>query len=211
MGKKSVALVISLIFVISLIVVAVGYIVSNSELCGGAYFSPDSSFLHESEFEKGNGTGLYTMELAVGPNLANHDDDCDPELIKITQIRVSLLDLDWNVSYDAELYHIDVNRGRFSGDDCHYKDVLTNHSSNVSKDNGTLFPVRFVNSIDASLGENYSDGPACISKTYLSKGDKIVVYGSGSEADGPASGGWTLRLIYNPGGHQIGPDFVLPE
>ena len=92
-----------------------------------------------------------------------------------------------------------------------FKDNMVNQSSNVSKDNGTLFPVHFVNSIDNSLGENYSDGPACISKSYLSKGDKIVVYGSGSEADGPASGGWTLRLTFFPFyNDQLGPDFVLP-
>ena len=212
MGQKSVALVIAFIAILGVIIAAVYYALMGSPICGGAYVSPSASFLNESEFVEVNGTGLYTMELAAGPNPADHDDHCDPELIKINQIRVSLLDLDWNVYYDAELYHIDVDRGRFSGDDCYYKDSLTNHSSNVSKDNGTLFPVHFVNSIDASLGEGIPHAlePDCLVKTYLSKGDKIVVYGSGSEADGPASGGWTLRLIYNPGGHQIGPDFVLP-
>ena len=201
------------LLVVLLMMPFTGCIGGDDPLCSAAYVSPSASFLNESEFEKGNGTGLYTMELAAGPNLADHDDPCDPEFIPTTQIRVYLLDLEGNTYFNAYLYQLDVS---FSGDDCDsgFKDDMVNQSSNVSKDNGTLFPVHFVNSIDDSLGENYSDGPACISKTYLSKGDKIVVYGSGSEADGPARGGWTLRLIYEPGssgGDPIGPDFVLPE
>jgi len=217
MDKKSVVLVISLIFVISVIAGSVFYIFYNYAYGGCAIMNPPSpniDFLLESEFEKGNGTGLYTMELATGPNLANHDDDCDPELIKIDKIRVSLLELDRTTYYYAELYHIDVNQGRFSSDDCDYKDALANHSSNILKDNGTLFPVHFVNSIDDSLGEGipHAFEPDCLVKTYLSKGDKFVVYGSGSEADGPASGGWTIKFtISYASGSQLGPEFVLPE
>ena len=41
-------------------------------------------------------------------------------------------------------------------------------------------------------------------------GDKIMVYGSGSEADGPASEGWKIKLKYTWTGDQIGSDFLLP-
>ena len=127
MGQKFVALVIAFIAILGLIIAAVYYAWMSSPICGGAYSPPSSSYLYESEFVEVNGTGLYTMELAAGPNLANHDDDCDPELIKIDKIRVSLLELDRSTYYHAELYHIDVNRGRFSSDDCHTKDALANH------------------------------------------------------------------------------------
>ena len=45
---------------------------------------------------------------------------------------------------------------------------------------------------------------------YVSKGDKIMVYGSGSEADGPASEGWKIKLKYTWTGDQIVSDFLLP-
>ena len=68
--------------------------------------------------------------------------------------------------------------------------------------------------IDESLGEKYSDSPicdrGCFRHTYVSKGDKIMVYGSGSEADGPASEGWKIKLKYTWTGDQIGSDFLLP-
>jgi len=214
MGKTIKILAIALIAILGVTIAGVFY---NYAYGGCAIMNPPSpniDFLLESEFEKGNGTGLYTMELAAGPNLANHDDDCDPELIKIDNIRVSLLELDGSTYYHAELYHIDVNRGRFSSDDCHTKDALANHSSNILKDNGTLFPVHFVNSIDDSLGEGIPHKlvPDCLVKTYLSKGDKFVVYGSGSEADGPASGGWTIKFtISSASGGSLEPEFVLPE
>ena len=38
----------------------------------------------------------------------------------------------------------------------------------------------------------------------LSVGDKIKIYGSGSEADGPAKEGWLLRIKYDPTGESVG-------
>ena len=211
MGQKSVALVIAFIAILGLIIAAVYYAWMSSPICGGAYSPPSSSYIYESAFVEVNGTGLYTMELAAGPNPADYDDHCDPELITTTEIIVHLVDLEGNTHFQHSLYQLDVS---FSGDECDsdFKDNMVNQSSNVSKDNGTLFPVHFVNSIDASLGEGIPHAlePDCLVKTYLSKGDKIVVYGSGSEADGPASGGWKLRLTFVYDGYQLGPDFVLP-
>ena len=101
---------------------------------------------------------------------------------------------------------IDVS---FSGND----ENKVSKSENLSKDNGTLFPVHFVNSIDESLGEKYSDSATCdrgcFRNTYLSKGDKIMVYGSGSEADGPASEGWKIKLKHTRSGDQMGSEFIL--
>ena len=154
MGKKGETLVIAFNAILGLIVVAVGYTLMSSPYCGGAYSPPISSYLYESEFVEVNGTGLYTMELAAGPNPADYDDYCDPELITTTEIIVHLVDLEGNTHFQSSLYQLDVS---FSGDECDsdHKDNMVNQSSNVSKDNGTLFPVHFVNSIDNSLGENY--------------------------------------------------------
>ena len=153
MGQKSVALVIAFIAILGVIIAAVYYAWMSSPICGGAYSPPTSGYLYESEFVEVNGTGLYTMELAAGPNPADYDDYCDPELITTTEIIVHLVDLEGNTHFQHSLYQLDVS---FSGDECDsdFKDNMVNQSSNVSKDNGTLFPVHFVNSIDNSLGEN---------------------------------------------------------
>ena len=70
-----------------------------------------------------------------------------------------------------------------------------------------------VNSVDESLGEKYSDSQicdrGCFRHTYVSKGDKIMVYGSGSEADGPTSEGWKIKLKYTWTGDGQGR-FLLP-
>ena len=209
MSKTIKSFVIAFIAILGVTIAGVVYTIwSGSYLCGQAGVAADTGFLSESEFVEENGTGLYVMELGTGPNLADYDDPCDPSLVTINQIGVDLLDPDGNKYFHAVLTEIDVS---FSGNDDYWKST----SENVSKDNGTLFPVHFVNSIDESLGEKYSDLPACdrycFSNTYLSKGDKIIVYGSGSEADGPASGGWTIRLRETSLPYLMAPDFVLPE
>jgi len=206
-SKKYLALAIVFIAILGVIIAGVVYtILSESYLCGQAGVAPDTGFLSESEFVEVNGTGLYVMELSTGPNLPD-DDPCAPELLTINEVRLYLLDPEGNAYFDAVLSEIDVS---FSGNNENW----VSKSENVSKDNGTLFPVHFVNSIDESLGEKYSDSPtcdrSCFRHTYLSKGDKIMVYGSGSEADGPASEGWKIKLKETWSGDQIGSEFILP-
>jgi len=203
------SLVIALIVILGITIAgAVYYIWSESQLCGLAQTGPNNTgFISNNVFVEVNGTGLYVMELGTGPNLADYDYDCAPELITISEVHLYLLDPEGNTYFDAVLSEIDVS---FSGND----ENRVSKSENVSKDNGTLFPVHFVNSIDESLEEKYSDSPicdrGCFRHTYVSKGDKIMVYGSGSEADGPASEGWKIKLKYTWTGDQIGSDFLLP-
>ena len=202
------SLAIALIVILGITIAgAVYYIWSESQLCGQAGIWPNTGFISENEFVEVNGTGLYVMELGTGPNLADYDYPCAPALININEVRLYLLDPEGNAHFDALLSEIDVS---FSGND----ENKVSKSENVSKDNGTLFPVHFVNSIDESLGEKYSDSATCdrgcFGNTYLSKGDKIMVYGSGSEADGPASEGWKIKLKHTRSGDQMGSEFNLP-
>ena len=150
---KSLAIVLVAILGIT-VAGAVYYIWSESHLCGQAGAWANTGFISENEFVEVNGTGLYVMELGTGPNLADYDYDCAPELITISEVHLYLLDPEGNTYFDAVLSEIDVS---FSGND----ENRVSKSENVSKDNGTLFPVHFVNSIDESLGEKYSDSPIC--------------------------------------------------
>ena len=208
---KSLAIVLVAILGIA-VAGAVYYIWSESHLCGQAGAWANTGFISENEFVEVNGTGLYVMELGTGPNLADYDYPCAPSLITIIEVHLYLLDPEGNVHFNAVLGEIDVS---FSGNDENW----VSKAENVSKDNGTLFPVHFVNSIDESLGEKYSDSPTCdlrcFRHTYISKGDKIMVYGSGSEADGPASEGWKIKLKHTRSGDQIYSQepsgyFILP-
>jgi len=43
----------------------------------------------------------------------------------------------------------------------------------------------------------------------LSVEDKIMVYGSGSEASGPANEGWVLRIIHEITGYSLTENLVI--
>ena len=213
MSKKYLALAIVFIAILGVIIGAVFDVWSNSFRCGGAAVEPDSilalNYYHGHDFEEENGTGLYILELGVGPNPEDYD-DCDTSpMVPLNQITFSLRDAGGNVNFSGNLAEIDES---YLGNDAYWM----SKSENVSKDNGTLFPVHFINSIDESWGEkNYGafTKPVRCEKNvcstcaevlepcrgshdnlYLSKGDKIVIYGSGSEADGPASEGWSIEF-----------------
>lgn len=69
-------------------------------------------------------------------------------------------------------------------------DELYDRRSNVSNDDGSEFPVHFIDYEDN--GENgYGK---------LSAGDKFEVYGQGNGANGPAEEGWRLDIQYDPTG-----------
>ena len=91
MGNKLVVLVIAILAIP--IVGAVYYIWSESQLCGLARVGAQpntTGFISNNVFVEVNGTGLYVMELGTGPNLADYDYDCAPELITINEVHLYL-------------------------------------------------------------------------------------------------------------------------
>ena len=82
------------------------------------------------------------------------------------------------------------------GDTCGMVDIYSNcdlqlesRAANVSNDNGTNWPVHFL--------DNDRDGK-------LSAGDQFRVYGQGNNANGPAADNWRLDIQYDPSGDIIG-------
>jgi len=73
----------------------------------------------------------------------------------------------------------------YDGDD----DRLENRASNISADDGSVYPVHF--------SDNDRDGK-------LSAGDQFTVYGTGNSANGPASSGWKLDIQFDASGDIIG-------
>ncbi|MDC0526920.1 hypothetical protein OAO35_03110 [Euryarchaeota archaeon] len=79
-----------------------------------------------------------------------------------------------------------------------------NLSAQISNDNGTEFPIHIQNEMTGD-SEDYNvtgDGNNIQYPRYslrISVGDKIKIYGSGSDADGPAREGWSLRISHGTG------------
>ena len=82
-------------------------------------------------------------------------------------------------------------------------------SAEIANDNGTEFPIHFENQIDNDF-EKYGDGKLGEDELYLSVGDKIKVYGSGSEADGPAGSEWSVRIKFTPTADPLIYDLEIP-
>ena len=78
----------------------------------------------------------------------------------------------------------------YDGDD----DRLENRASNISADDGTDFPVHF--------SDNDRDGK-------LSAGDQFTVYGTGTEANGPAEDNWRLDIQLDADGTIVGSAKLL--
>ena len=78
----------------------------------------------------------------------------------------------------------------YSGDD----DQLKSRATNVSNDDGTLFPVHF--------NDNDRDEK-------LSAGDQFMVHGSGTTSNGPAADGWRLDIQFDASGDIIGSAKML--
>jgi len=78
----------------------------------------------------------------------------------------------------------------YSGDD----DQLTSRATNVSNDDGTLYPVHF--------NDNDRDEK-------LSAGDQFMVHGTGTTSNGPAADGWRLDIQFDASGDIIGSAKML--
>ena len=81
-----------------------------------------------------------------------------------------------------------------------------NLSAQISNDNGTVFPIHIQNEMTGDR-EDYNHSAIRGGPKHwltLSVGDKIKIYGSGSETDGPAREGWSLRIKFNITGDTVG-------
>jgi len=87
----------------------------------------------------------------------------------------------------GELHGIQTN---YDGSD----EQLGNRADNVTADNGTNYPVHFL--------DNDRDGT-------LSAGDEFEVYGQGNGANGPAEDGWSLAIQFDASGDIIGTAKLL--
>ena len=161
-----------------------------------------------TEFKEENQSGVYTIEV-IDAYVMDYDYNCELQKVgvRVTFLELILLDDSGETVLSVRPADIDIN---YSGN----YETWQNHSGNVSKDNGTIFPIHFSNEIDKSLGEEYDiwdpRGDRPTYAIYLSKGDKFMVYGSGSEADGPAESGWRLRLNWTISPHDTLGDKVIP-
>ena len=87
----------------------------------------------------------------------------------------------------GELHGIETH---YDGDD----DGLKDRATNISNDNGTVWPVHF--------SDNDRDGK-------LSPGDQFLVYGQGNNANGPAADNWRLDIQFDASGDIIGSAKML--
>ena len=78
----------------------------------------------------------------------------------------------------------------YTGDD----DQLTSRATNVSDDDGSVYPVHF--------SDNDRDNK-------LSAGDQFMVYGMGNSANGPAADNWKLDIQFDASGDIIGTAKLL--
>ncbi len=188
MGKKQVVYGILAILLLSV----TGFVLNvwmGEGLCSLSLSPPH---LELTEFEEVNQSGVYTTEVIDAYETTCSSGDYGKGGVRVATIELILRDGNGEIVFNVRAPEIDMN---YSGNN----ETWQNHSSNVSKDNGTIFPVHFNNKIDESLGEEYdyyNDSREYIlhKKIYLSEGDEFRVYGSGSEADGPAEKGWSLHV-----------------
>ena len=156
-----------------------------------------------SEFKEENNSGIYTTEI-----LEYEKTDCSNAW---KNVYIYLLDAE-GVAHGNEDYW--GNKQFYGGE------IIANYegdnpsniniTSNMANDtNGTKYPVRIINNMseDPSLNESYNpnwrEGGSYDYGLKLSIGDKIIVYGSGSEADGIAKEGWSLRIKYKVTGETL--------
>ena len=153
-----------------------------------------------SEFEEINGTGIYVsevLEMRVGINECSNDDK-----IPLNWLDIYLLDNQGLTNFTENLWNLQDN---YAGNISETVDL----SAEIANDNGTEFPIHFENQIDNDF-EKYGDGKLGEDELYLSVGDKIKVYGSGSEADGPAGSEWSVRIKFTPTADPLIYDLEIP-
>ena len=159
-----------------------------------------------SEFEEVDGTGFYVSEV-LEMNRGEMDRCSADNKLAIKSLDIYLMDNQGLTAWPPS----DVTKTLWSLQDNYagnWEDKV-NWSTEIANDNGTEFPIHFENQIDNDF-EKYGDGKLGEDELYLSVGDKIKVYGSGSEADGPAGSDWSVRIKFTPTDDPLIYDLVIP-
>ena len=153
-----------------------------------------------SELKQENDNGIYVTEVLE----IEDEGSCNLQYgLRWTYIDLFLMNDEDLTYYEATGVNIIDN---YSGNNTFHwtQEELSferNLSAQISNDNGTEFPIHIQNEMTGD-SEDYNvtgDGNNIQYPRYsltISVGDKIKIYGSGSDADGPAREGWSLRISH---------------
>ena len=195
---------VAVFFVIVLILLAslaVWYAWQSGPLCPLVGRSPFENVEYTfSEFEEINGTGVYVSEVLEMDRGEMYQCSSDNKVMLIW-LDVHLMDNEGFTNFTGNLWYLQDN---YAGN----IEEEVKLSAEIANDNGTEFPIHFENQMNNDF-EKYGEGNPGGDQLYLSIGDKIKVYGSGSEANGPAKNGWSVQI---GSGHYDMPndDLVIP-
>ena len=170
---------------------------------GPAGYSSCAATITFSELKQENDNGIYVTEVLE----IEDEGSCNPRYgLRWGYIDLSLMNDEDLTYYEATGVNIIDN---YSGNNTFHwtQEELSferNLSAQISNDNGTEFPIHIQNEMTGD-SEDYNvtgDGNNIQYPRYsltISVGDKIKIYGSGSDADGPAREGWSLRISHGTG------------
>ena len=196
---KNVA-VFFVIVLILLVSAGVWYAWQGEPLCPLVGSPPNVQYTF-SEFEESNGTGVYVSEVLEMDRGEMYQCSSDNK-VRLSSLEIYLMDNEGFTNSTWDLWSLQDN---YAGN----IEETVNLSSEIANDNGTIYPIHFENQMDNDF-EKYGDGEPFGDRRYLSIGDKIKVYGSGSEANGPAESDWTVRIKFTPTDDSITYDLVIP-
>ena len=180
------------------------------QACGvGWNGNPNMQYIF-SDFEEINGTGVYVSEvIGMEPSDNGKGDQCrNDKKVRLNEVDIYLFDNQGLRNFTGNLGSLQDN---YAGNNSKRVDS----SVEIANDNGTEFPIHFENQMDNDF-EKYGESAPTWQEVvredelYLSVGDKIKVYGSGSEANGPAESGWSIRIKWIAWGETIEDDLVIP-
>tara|TARA_B100001094_G_scaffold237292_1_gene232508 strand:+ start:424 stop:987 length:564 start_codon:yes stop_codon:yes gene_type:complete len=151
-----------------------------------------------SELKQENDNGIYVTEVLE----IEDEGSCNLQYgLRWAYIDLYLMN-DEDLTYDMAVGTDIIDN--YSGNNTFYwtqKELSfeRNISAQISNDNGTEFPIHIQNEMtDPKEDYNHSAKYPRYSLT-ISVGDKIKIYGSGSDAEGPAREGWSLKIRYVTG------------
>ena len=152
-----------------------------------------------SELKQENDNGIYVTEVLE----IEDEGSCNPRYgLRWAYIELSLMNDEDLTYYEARGVNIIDN---YSGNNTFHwtQEELSferNLSAQISNDNGTEFPIHIQNEMTGDSEDynvtNHNHGGYPRYSLTISVGDKIKIYGSGSDADGPAREGWSLKIRY---------------
>ena len=182
--------------IVALIVVSilvVGYLIVNYAWVSSCPLTPPGLNVQYtfSEFEEVDDTGIYVSEVLEMDRGEMYQCSSDNK-VRLSSLEIYLMDNEGFTNSTWDLWSLQDN---YAGN----IEETVNLSSEIANDNGTIYPIHF-----ESSDLNSSSNP------YLSVGDKIKVYGSGTEANGPAENGWYMRIKTIIWGDPLSNNLVIP-